>query len=124
VRRAFTPPLANINFHGTKGVNGKPLVGIDGNAKEARVGVYELVDIPNHRVPQNTGIPQIGQIGHIIRAVKLWRVDLADLLFLEDLHLTSNFDRNLIAILGLKKALQISTISLNSVYIYRLRNRF
>ncbi|MFN9956630.1 MAG: hypothetical protein ACK55I_26315, partial [bacterium] len=75
--------------------------------------VDELVDIPNHRVPQNTGIPQIGQIGHIIRAVKLRRVDLADLLLLEDLHLSPNLDSDLVAILGLQQALEIAAISLN-----------
>jgi hypothetical protein len=118
MRGTFTPSLAYINLHSTESVNGEPLVRIDGNTEEAGVGVDKLIDVPHYRVPKNTSIPQIGKIGHIIRAVKLRWVDLADLLLLEDLHLTSNFDRNLVAILGFKQALQVSAISLKGICIY------
>ena len=109
---ALAPPFAYIDLHGAKSIDGKPLVRVDGNAKEARVGVDQLVDIPHHRVPEDASISQIGEAGHIIRAVKLGRVDLADLLLLEDLHLTANLDRDLVAILGLQQTLQVATISL------------
>jgi hypothetical protein len=92
VGRTLTPSFANIDLHGTKGVDREPLVRVNGNTEEARVGIDELVYIPHYRVPENAGISQVGKVGHIIRAVKLGRVNLADLLFLEDFDLTTNFN--------------------------------
>jgi len=69
------------------GVDGKPLVGIDGNTEEARVGVDKLVLVPNNRVPQDASIIQICQTSHIIRAIKLGGVDLANLVLLENFDL-------------------------------------
>jgi len=105
VRRALRPTFAYIDLHSAKGVDGKPLIGVDSNAEKARVGVNQLVDIPDHRVPQNTGITKIGEVGHVIRAVKLGRVDLADLVLLEYLNLSPNFDGYFAAILGLDETL-------------------
>ena len=34
VRRTLVPPLTNVNLHGPLGVDGEPLVGIDGNTKQ------------------------------------------------------------------------------------------
>jgi hypothetical protein len=110
--RTFRPTLAHIDLHGAERVDGEPLVGIDGNTEEARVGVDQLVDIPDHRVPEDTGITQIGEVGHVIRTVKLGWVDLAHLLLLEHLNLAINIDRDLAAILGLNETLQIAAISL------------
>ena len=84
---AFAPPLANVNFHGPLSVDGEALVGVDGNTEETRVGVDELVLVPDNRVPQDTSIVKVGQAGHIIRAVKLGWVDLANLVSLEDFFL-------------------------------------
>ena len=44
---ALRTPLANVDLHGTLGVDGKPLVGVDGNTEEARVGVDKLVLVPD-----------------------------------------------------------------------------
>ena len=87
MRWTFTSPQSHVDFHGTLGVDWKTLVRIDGNTKKARVGVNELILVPNHRVPQNASIIQIGQASHIIRAIKLWWIDLANLILLEDFGL-------------------------------------
>ena len=60
VRRAFIPPQSHVDFHSTLGVDRKPNVRIDGNAEKARIGVNELVLVPNHGIPQDTTIAQIG----------------------------------------------------------------
>ena len=83
----YKPAHANINFHGALGVDGKALVRIDGNTEETRVGVDEFILVPDHRIPQNTSIIEIGQAGHIIRAVKFGRIDLSNLISLEDFFL-------------------------------------
>ena len=85
--RTFTSPQTHVDLHGALGINWEPLVRIDGNAKQARVGVNKLILVPNHRVPQDTSIIQVGQASHILRAVKLWRVNLANLILLEDFGL-------------------------------------
>ena len=83
----FISPLANVDLHGPLGVDGEPLVGIDGNAEEARVGVDELILVPNHRVPQDASVIEVGQTRHVIAAVKLGGVDLTNLVLLEDFFL-------------------------------------
>jgi len=110
--RAFITSLANIDFHGTEGVDGESLVGVDGNTEKARVGVDKLINVSDNRVPQNTGITKEGKISHVIRAVKLGRVDLADKILLEDLDLSINLDGDLGTILGLQKTLEVTAISL------------
>merc|ERR1712012_791929 len=112
VRPALIPPLANIQLHGAEGVDGESLVGVDGDTEETRVGVDELVLVSDHRVPQDTGITKIGEISHVLGAVKLGRVDLADLLLLEHLDLASDIDTDLLAISGLDQTLQVATLAL------------
>ena len=90
MRGAFIPPLANVDLHGSLGVDGEPLVRINGNAEETRVGVDELILVPDNRVPQDTSIIEVCQSRHIVRAVKLGRVDLANLILLEDFFLNKN----------------------------------
>jgi hypothetical protein len=92
VGRTLGSTFAHIDLHSAQGVDGKSLVGIYGNTEKARVSVDQLIHIPDYRVPKNTGITQVSQIGHVIRAVKLGRVDLADLILLKDFNLCSNFD--------------------------------
>ena len=82
--RTFTSPQTHVDLHGTLGINWEPLVRIDGNTEQTRVGVNELILVPDHRVPQNTSIIQVSQAGHIFRAIKLWWIDLANLILLED----------------------------------------
>ena len=73
VRPALRSPLSNVDLHGAEGVDGIPLVWVDGDTEEARVGVDQLVLVPDHGVPENAGITKEGEIGHILRAVKLQR---------------------------------------------------
>ena len=87
MRRAFISPQANIDFHGTLGVDRETLIRIDGNTEQARVGVDEFILVPDYRVPQDTGIIKISQASHVITAIKFRRVDLANLIFLENFHL-------------------------------------
>jgi hypothetical protein len=112
VRRAFSTPLANIDLHGAESVDREALVGINGDAEETRVCIDQLILVPDNRVPENTGITKIGQIGHIFSAVKFGRVRLTDLILLEHLYLTANIDFDLGAILGINESLEITTINL------------
>ena len=84
---AKLPSSSNVDFHGALSVDGETLVRIDGNTEETRVGVDEFIFVPDHRIPQNTSIIEIGQAGHIIRAVKFGRIDLSNLISLEDFFL-------------------------------------
>ena len=60
------------------------LVWIDGDTEKARVGVDQLIFVSYNRIPKNTSIIQIRQARHIIAAVKLWWIDLSNLIFLVD----------------------------------------
>ena len=84
---ALRTPLADVDLHGTLSVDGEPLVRVDGDTEETRVGVNELILVPDNGVPQDTSIIKISQTGHIIAAVKLGRIDLAYLVFLENFFL-------------------------------------
>ena len=81
------PALANVDLHGALSVDGETLVGVDGNTEETRVGVDELILVPNNRVPQDAGIIKVGQARHVIGAVELRWVDLTNLISLEDFFL-------------------------------------
>ena len=86
----FISPFVDVHLHGANGVNGEPLVGVDGNTEEARVGVDELILVPNNRVPQDTGIIEVSKTSHVLTAVKLGRVNLANLILLEHFFLQYN----------------------------------
>merc|ERR1719186_689921 len=92
VGRTFGTPLAKIDLHGTEGVDGEALVGIDGDTEETGVGIDELVDVPNLGVPQDASISQVGEVSHVLGTVKLGRVNLGELFIFEYLHLTVNLD--------------------------------
>merc|ERR1719270_1859972 len=66
VRPALGPPLALVQLHGAEGVDGEPLVRVDGDTEEAGVGVDQLILVSNHRVPEDTGVTKEGQIGHVL----------------------------------------------------------
>ena len=110
--RALITPFSGVQLHGTEGVDGEPLVGVDSDTEETGVGVDELVDITDLGVPENTGISKEGQVSHVISTVELSGVDLADKVLLEHLHLSLNIDGPLGSILGLKETLQVATIGL------------
>jgi len=112
--RALRPPQANVQIHGTLGVDGEPLVGVDGNTEKARIGVDELILVPDNRVPQDTSIIQISQTSHIIRAVKLGWIDLSNLVLFEDfgLSLFKELDSDFVSISGLNETLKVTTSGL------------
>merc|ERR1739848_671152 len=112
MRWALAPPQAHVDLHGTLGVDGEANIGIDGNTEEARIGVDKLIDVPNHRVPQDTSIIQKGQTSHIIRAVEFGRVDLTNLVLLEDFDISSNLDGNLVTINGFDETFQVAPSAL------------
>ena len=90
----------------------EPLVWVDGNTEEAGVGVDQLVLVPNNRVPEDTGVPKIGEVSHVGGAVVDGRVHLAHLVLLEHLLLLADHHGGLLPILGLKQALKVATFSL------------
>ena len=63
------------------------LVGVHCNTEEAGVSVDKLVDISDPQVPEDRGIIEVGQVGHVDAAVELGRVDLADLVLLPNFFL-------------------------------------
>merc|ERR1719336_3181258 len=109
---AFISSLANIQLHGTKSVDGESLVGIDGDTEETRVGVDKLVDVSDNRVPQDTGITKVGEVSHVIGAVIVGRIDLANLGLFEDLDFSINIDLDFATLSGLHQTLQVASISL------------
>ena len=44
------PPFAEVDVDGCGRVDGKPLVGVDGHAEEARVGVDQFADVPKGKL--------------------------------------------------------------------------
>merc|ERR1712198_161822 len=104
VRPALVSSLANIQLHGAKSIDWEAFVWIDSNTEETRVGVNQLVLVPDNRVPENTGISKVGEVSHVFGTVVVAGVNLADLVLLEDLHLTIDLDSDLSTILGLNKS--------------------
>ena len=103
VRRNFISPLATVDTHSSHGVDGEPLVGIDSDTEETRVGVDQSLNIALLQVKQDRSIVEVGQVGHVLTAVVLGRVDLGDQFLLEGLSLSSpglleDLDHDLVAI--------------------------
>merc|ERR1719443_220501 len=112
MRPALIAPLTNIQLHGAEGVDGETLVRIDSNAEETRVGVDQLILVPDNRIPQHTSIPKIGEVSHVLCTVVVTRVHLADLVLLENLHFTIDLDSNLSSILRFNETFKVAAISL------------
>ena len=100
--RAFIPALSLVDLHCALCIDRKPLVRINGNAKEPRVGVDQLVLVSHHRIPEYTGIIEVGQACHVVTAVKLGWVDLTYLVFLEDFGLKNMKGSKCFALLNTK----------------------
>merc|ERR1719330_1761148 len=94
---ALRPPLADVQLHGAEGVDGEPLVGVDGDTEEAGVGVDQLVLVSDHRVPEDASVTEESQVSHVLAVIKLGGVDLADGLGLVHLALALNIDGKLLA---------------------------
>ena len=77
------------------------LVRVDCDTEETGVGVDKVVDISDPQVPQDGGVIEVGQVGHVNATVKLGRVDLAYLVLLPDLLLSLAGHRDLLPLRGL-----------------------
>ena len=60
MRWAFISSLVHVHLHSTVGIDREPFVWIDGNTKEARIGVNQLIFVSADRIPQDAGIPKVG----------------------------------------------------------------
>merc|ERR1719295_395249 len=94
---ALVPPLADVQLHGAEGVNRVTLVWVNSNAEQARVGVDQLVLVPDHGVPEDASISQEGEVSHVLGVVELGRVDLAHSVGLVGLDLAVDGDGELLA---------------------------
>ena len=63
------------------------LVRVNDNTEEPRVGIDELSLEADLQVMEDRGIVQVSQVGHVFALLKLGRVDLTQLLRLEDFFL-------------------------------------
>ena len=86
----LVPPLAQVHLDNSLGVDGVTLVGVDDNTEETRVGVDKLGLETDLQVVEDRGIIKESQVSHVLALLKLWRVDLANLLRLENLFLEGN----------------------------------
>ena len=83
----FIPPLGTVDTDSSHGVDGEPLVGVDSDTEEARVGVDQPLHVAHLQVKEDRGVIEVGQVGHVLAAVILGRVDLGHQLLLERLIL-------------------------------------
>ena len=77
-------------FTAHHGVDGEPLVRVDGDTEEAGVGVDQPLDVPLVQVEQDGRIVEVGQVGHVLATVILGGVDLGDQLLLVLLGLSGS----------------------------------
>ena len=68
--------LAKIDLAHPVGVDGIPLVRVDNNNKETRVGVDHLGLVTSLQVPEDRSIIEEGQVDHVLALLKLWRIYL------------------------------------------------
>ena len=84
----FITALADVDFGGAVGVDGITLVGVDGDAEEARVGVDEPGDVTTLQVVQDRGVVEVCQVRHVLAFLELGGVNLANQVLLEVLGFT------------------------------------
>jgi hypothetical protein len=99
MRPALIASFANIQLHSTESVDWESLVRINGNTEKTGVCVDELILVADNRIPENTGVTKISEVSHVSCTVIASRVYLTDLVFLEDLDLSIDIDRDLVSIL-------------------------
>ena len=88
------------------GVDREPLVRVDSDTEEAGVGVDQPLNVPLVQVEQDGGVVEVSQVGHVLAAVELGRVDLTDQVLLEDLLLAAlDLDRHFLALGALDETL-------------------
>ena len=87
VGRHLIAPAALVDVDGAVGVDGEALVGVNGHAEQAGVGVDQLNEVALLQVVEHRGVVEVGQVGHVLAFLVLGRVHLGDLLLLEVLLL-------------------------------------
>ena len=87
MRRDFIPPLAQVDLDNRLGVDGETLVGVDDHAEKARVGVDKPGLEPDLQVVEDGSVIEVGQVGHVLTLLELGRIDLTNLIILEDFFL-------------------------------------
>ena len=61
-------------------IDREPLVGVDGDAEEAGVGVDEEALVPGLQVVDHSRLGKVGHIGHILNQFVFWRILLLNVL--------------------------------------------
>ena len=112
--RHLVPPLAEVHLDHGGAVDGVALVGVDHHAEQARVGVDQLGLVPGLQVPEDRGIIEECQIGHVFALLEFWRVDLSHQICLEGLLLMAHRDDSLGSVSALQKTLLEATISIRT----------
>ena len=85
--RHLIPPFGTVDTDSPHGVDGEPLVWVDGDTEEARVGVDQSLHVSHLQVEQHRGVIEVSQVGHVLTAVELRGVHLAHLVLLVHLLL-------------------------------------
>ena len=71
----LVPPLSKVDLANPVGVDGVPLVGVNHDHEEARVGVDHLALVAGLQVPEDRSVIEIGQVDHVLALLELGRVD-------------------------------------------------
>ena len=79
--RGLLALFASVGRHHLCVVHRQPLVGVDGDTEEARVGVDHPGCVTLFEVVQHSGLVQVGHHGHVLDLVKFGRVHGEDLVF-------------------------------------------
>ena len=76
MRRHLVSPLGTVDSNSSHGIDWEPLVRVNCDAEEARVGIYEPLNISLLQVEQDGGIIEVSQVGHVLATVILGRIHL------------------------------------------------
>ena len=82
VWRGLLALFASVGQHHLRVVHRQPLVGVDSDTEEARVGVDHPGCITLFEVVQHSGFMEVGHHGHVLNFIVLGRVHGEDLIFL------------------------------------------
>ena len=66
------------------GVDWVPLVWVDNNNEQTRVGVDHLGLVASLQVPEDGGVIEEGQVDHVLALLELGRVDLEEIRYDEE----------------------------------------
>ena len=83
MRRHLGSTLALVHLDRTTRVDRVSLVRIDGDTEQAGVGVDQLGEVALLQIVQHGRVVQVGQVGHVLTLLVLWRVHLRQQVFLD-----------------------------------------